>query len=87
MQPVVIPVTTALDVHGQLNAVKRSYEEPIGKRDYSPRRKQAYEKAKRAGDGGEPKLDPDTGNGPHYHPTRNGKQFNHDHYYFPKNQY
>ncbi len=73
--------------HHNLEAKKRS-NEPIGGRNYSSRKKDAYEKAKRAGDGGEPELDPDDGHGgPHYHPTRGGKRFNHDHYYFPKNQF
>jgi hypothetical protein len=82
-QPLVAPQVRATDANGRIHAKKkRSYEEPIGKRDYSSRRKDAYEKAKKAGDGGEPILHPDQGHGPHYHPTKNGKQFNHDHYFF-----
>ena len=58
-------------------------------------RKEAYEAAKHAGHGKEPRLDPPSDNRPpHYHPTvdktvRYAKKTvnTHDHYYFPKSQY
>ncbi|KAH0793307.1 RHS repeat-associated core domain-containing protein [Histomonas meleagridis] len=66
------------------NQKKRS-EKPIAKRDYSNTRKEAYEKAKRAGGGKEPRGPEDHGHGPHYHPGT--KHNEHDHYYFPQRRF
>jgi hypothetical protein len=64
---------------------------PPGRRDLSNTKKEAYEKAKRAGGGKEPIHHPGGEYGPHYHP--NVKMPNeptpkapspHDHYNYPK---
>ena len=64
----------------------------IGKRKVFKTRKEAYEAAKKAGKGREPRLDYNDPRAPHYHPdvpkgqgpmTPN-QPSPHDHYYFPK---
>jgi hypothetical protein len=64
----------------------------IGKRIRFGSRKEAYEAAKKAGGGKEPRLDYNDPRGPHYHPdvpktpgqmTPN-QASPHDHYFFPK---
>ena len=66
------------------NEQKKRSEHPPAKRDHSNTRKGAYDKAKKAGNGKEPRGPEDhkNGHGPHYHPDKKGHE--HDHYYFPK---
>jgi len=67
------------------NSPKDRNPNPIGKRNRSNTKKDAYEKAKKAGKGNEPVNHPDGEHGPHYHPgDENGKPLNHDHYNYPK---
>jgi hypothetical protein len=59
---------------------------PPAKRDFSNTRKEAFEKAKRAGHMLKPRGPEDHGFGPHFHPRL--KNFHkHDHYLFPKRFY
>ena len=68
---------------------ERSKSKPA-KRIYCNSRKEAYERAKKAGNGREPKLHYNDKHGPHYHPdvpdgysqTPHQSSF-HDHYFFP----
>ena len=72
-------------------AAKERSKNPPAKRDYSSSKKEAHEKAKRAGKGKEPIHGTEGDNGPHYHPdvpmpkdwTPKGPT-PHDHYYYPK---
>ena len=66
---------------------------PPGKRDKSTNKKDAREKATRAGKGKPPIHHPDGEHGPHYHPdvpmpkpdqVTPNKPNPHDHYYYPK---
>lgn len=66
--------------------------QPIGKRDNSNTRKEAYEKAKRAGGGKEPRGPEKHNDGrpPHFHPRKKGTdkvEYTHDHYRFPNSQF
>lgn len=72
------------------NAKCGSGKSPIGRRIKLPTKKEAYEGAKRAGGGREPRHDP-AGSKPHYHPdVPQPKDWTpkapnpHDHYYYPK---
>lgn len=67
------------------NGSKKRSSDPIALRNRSATRKEAYEKAKRAGGGREPRgpEDHNDGNGPHFHPDVTDRH-KHDHYYFPK---
>lgn len=57
---------------------------PPAKRNTSTTKKEAKEKAKRAGNGNEPVNHPNDPRGPHYHPgDGNGNPLNHDHYNYP----
>jgi hypothetical protein len=57
----------------------------IGLRKRFSSRKEAYESAKRAGNGAEPRLDYNDPRGPHYHPgVPQNHPKAHDHYFFPK---
>jgi hypothetical protein len=57
---------------------------PPAKRDYSPTRKEAFDKAKQAGHKLAPRGPEDHGHGPHFHPNVKDALKKHDHYYFPK---
>ena len=64
---------------------------PPAKRDHSTTKKDAYEKAKQAGNGNEPIHHPNEEQDPHYHPdvqmpknTTPHSPSPHDHYYYPK---
>ena len=81
------PQTAAKEVDGE----KERSDDPPAKRYRFNTRKEAYERAKRAGGGKEPDFHNDS-RGPHYHPNvpKNHNKNNlphranmHDHYYFP----
>jgi RHS repeat-associated protein len=81
------------DVDSDQCKTKPRSKNPPAKRDYSNSKKDAYEKAKRAGKGKEPIHHPNGEHGPHYHPdvpmpkeqTPNMPN-PHDHYYYPKSK-
>jgi hypothetical protein len=62
----------------------RRSPEPPARRDHSNTRKEAFEKAKRAGHGLPPRGPEDHGFGPHFHPKPKDPRKRHDHYHFPK---
>ena len=71
---------------------QRSKNPPARRNRYSSR-KEAYEAAKRAGGGKEPRHDLEDPKHPHYHPDVKNPQrttpkepCSHDHYYYPKNK-
>jgi hypothetical protein len=68
---------------GIMMAKERS-QHPPAKRDRSNTRKEAEEKARRAGNGRPPRGPEDHGHGPHFHPDTDKPGKKHDHYYFPK---
>ena len=75
------------------NSEKKRSSNPIAKRKHYSSKKDAYEAAKRAGNGKEPTHHTNGSHGPHYHPNvpmpknQTPKAPNpHDHYFYPKSK-
>jgi hypothetical protein len=76
-------------VYSDSSSSKQRSESPPAKRVTCKSKKDAYQKAKRAGKGKEPRHDYNDPKGPHYHPNVPNKQritpkgaCSHDHYFY-----